>query len=356
MTYIYLNFIFFTLKRYHHTYIFDEDPLHQLVRFEKITTKDLRIVAKGLQDLGQSNDAQSVYTLAEHLKSGIGFLMTDISPINFQDPELVATVISSKNEKLSGDVFSFLCNDASIKYIIKPEDSEDPTGEKCIHCVNYRRLLDDKKYIILSATVDEWIYKKLYGDRIEVIDLSNVEIKGKIVQFSNRSFSRSAMNNEKRLSTVNKFLQSLNTITFLKYKDKVVNSLEDIHFGKVEGFNSLSGEDFKVAGTFHLSRSHYLLFAKFLGIQLNSLDLVLRREMVNNNGFRFNFFTFENPDLRRIQFYFIEKELKQAVGRARLLDNENTVFVFSEYPIPRAKQFCLKEAPQVEQEYLAQVA
>jgi hypothetical protein len=60
---------------------------------------------------------------------------------------------------------------------------------------------------------------------------------------------------------------------------------------------------------------------------------------VHRNGLFFNFYTFENETMRNIQFYFIEEELRQAIGRARLIRNPDAdVLVLSNYPLPEAYQ------------------
>jgi hypothetical protein len=53
--------------------------------------------------------------------------------------------------------------------------------------------------------------------------------------------------------------------------------------------------------------------------------------------------TFDNPDLRRIQFHFIEEGLIQAVGRARMLRTGATVEVFSGFPLVGFEQRNLRE-------------
>ena len=53
--------------------------------------------------------------------------------------------------------------------------------------------------------------------------------------------------------------------------------------------------------------------------------------------------TYTDKILRDIQFYMIESELEQAVGRARLLRCNCIVNLFSDYP--------LKQAIQMESEY-----
>ena len=62
----------------------------------------------------------------------------------------------------------------------------------------------------------------------------------------------------------------------------------------------------------------------------------LSSQTVEHNGYRFTFTTFSNEDLRKIQFWMLESELEQAVGRARLLRNECTVHLFSNFPLSQA--------------------
>ena len=47
-------------------------------------------------------------------------------------------------------------------------------------------------------------------------------------------------------------------------------------------------------------------------------------------------FTYKNVLLRKIQMYMISSELEQCIGRARLLRKDNTVYVFSDFPVEQA--------------------
>ena len=58
------------------------------------------------------------------------------------------------------------------------------------------------------------------------------------------------------------------------------------------------------------------------------------KQEIFRNGFRFMFRTFENLSLQAIQFALIERELIQAVGRARLLRYDAKVYLFSNFPLP----------------------
>jgi hypothetical protein len=47
--------------------------------------------------------------------------------------------------------------------------------------------------------------------------------------------------------------------------------------------------------------------------------------------------TYKNEQLRELQLYFISKELEQCIGRARLLRNDCTVLVFSNFPVEQSE-------------------
>lgn len=59
--------------------------------------------------------------------------------------------------------------------------------------------------------------------------------------------------------------------------------------------------------------------------------------VVTHNGFRFRFMIYSDEFLRAIQFYMIESELEQAVGRVRLLRCDCTVNLFSDFPLRQAE-------------------
>jgi len=63
----------------------------------------------------------------------------------------------------------------------------------------------------------------------------------------------------------------------------------------------------------------------------------LKYQPVQHNGASFWFMTFERELLPNIQFWMIESELIQTVGRVRLpLEPNSTVNVFSNFPLPQA--------------------
>ena len=108
----------------------------------------------------------------------------------------------------------------------------------------------------------------------------------------------------------------------------------ELHFGNCAGCDTLKGKNIDVIGTPHQPEWIYKLFAYSLGYDVD--DGLKPNTVVVHNGFRFRFMTYADETLRAIQFYMIESELEQAVGRARLLRCDCTVNLFSDFPLKQA--------------------
>ena len=63
----------------------------------------------------------------------------------------------------------------------------------------------------------------------------------------------------------------------------------------------------------------------------------LKPRKIKRNGYSFLFITYSNEEMQNLQLFFIESELEQAIGRARLLNEECTVYVFCNYPCQQAE-------------------
>ena len=73
-----------------------------------------------------------------------------------------------------------------------------------------------------------------------------------------------------------------------------------------------------------------------MGIDFNEDEKMTSQDIIYN-GYAFKFTTFQNEDLRAVHFWMLESELEQAVGRARLLRNECTVHLFSNFPLSQSE-------------------
>lgn len=101
------------------------------------------------------------------------------------------------------------------------------------------------------------------------------------------------------------------------------------------GIDKIKGQDLVIIGTPHNNERVYKLIGRYLGFDVN--NEAIHRRRIEYNGFSFNFTTYENPALRTIQLYYISSELEQAIGRARLLRESCTVFLFSNFPCSQAE-------------------
>ena len=187
--------------------------------------------------------------------------------------------------------------------------------------------LKNMKYIVLSATADEYIYSQYFGnDKICFYNCKQAEYDGTLKQYYKESYSRNYINkNEDVFDRVKKITGDIPTITFKAHSDGC-----EIHFGNSEGCNFMSGKDIAVVGTPHLAECVYKLMAYHIQDDISGES---HFRFTEHNGFKFWFHTYENELIRHIQFWLIESELEQSVGRARLLRNNCTVHLFSNFPL-----------------------
>lgn len=190
-----------------------------------------------------------------------------------------------------------------------------------------------KRCIMLSATADEDIHSILFP-HCRFVELPEAAYRGKVIQNHSQNFSRYYFEKDpsELFGQIVEEHRDCNFITFKKFMSCIdVPNDRKMYFGKALGINSFSGKDLVVIGTPHLPEFVYLLVAENLG--KNACKGTLAQRKLTRNGYSFHMMTFKDEFMQKIQTYFIESELEQAVGRARLLDNDCTVFVYSRYPV-----------------------
>lgn len=125
-------------------------------------------------------------------------------------------------------------------------------------------------------------------------------------------------------------MEESHVITFMN------QNIGQLHFGNTEGSNSLEGDDILVIGTPYHAPFLYKLVAHSIRLDFDE-DEEMTMQMVEHNGYRFWFNTFTDENLRSVQFWMIESELEQAIGRARLLRHDCTVHLFSNFPLKQSE-------------------
>ena len=307
--------------------VFDEDPLTSLFLAMKTTSlSDIKSLMLGITDSADKGILASILELA--IKSTINTLveLPDFAFNNYEAIENAAVY----DRNIQGNVLDFL----NCKHFLMDLDDKSK-----LNFINVHFPPEDKKVIILSATANEWIYKLLFGIRIEFYDLGPIELKGKLVQDTTYTFSQQNMLKPEVLKYATDRIEERMVITFQSCIAKFKNSYTDIYFGNCQGKDGYKNRPLAIIGTMHVNPATYVLYAKSLGLDFKPEDYRMGMRRVHHNGMDFNFFTFENELLRNLQFYFIERELRQAIGRARLIREENAdVMLFSNYPLPEADQ------------------
>ena len=126
----------------------------------------------------------------------------------------------------------------------------------------------------------------------------------------------------------------------ITFKKLALNS--EIHFGKAEGFDGYKGRDIAVIGTPHKPPVVYKLAGAMFGYDTTG---ELNNYQVERNGFSYTMMTYKDKDMQNLQLYFIDSELEQAIGRARILRYDCTVYLYSNYPCQQAE---LHDEPYLE--------
>ena len=301
------------------TLIFDEDPLEAVLKLNTVKIGDF------IELEGAGNNSAELVAITDTLRA-LGATQIIETPLFALDMDSLVETIA--NSSLDSNIIDFLNSD----YLFK-----DAHNKNVIHYINRRDIPKTNKLFIMSATASVNIYKKIYGDRLEVIELMDVEQKGEVIQNTRKSYSRQQL--AKKPAEIVKLVGDLPVITFMKFKDMFENAVEGMHFGNCAGYDTLNGQDIAVVGTPHFNNVIYVMYAKALGLKVKPNDMIMSYQMIQYGGFKFKFMTYDNLELRNIQLGLIESELIQAIGRARTLRTDATVHLYSTLPLRQATKF-----------------
>jgi len=311
--------------------IIDEDIIFNSIFRSKVTIKipTLKKLAKKIAPA--SAISRKIKQALKHAKTGEGLFTLPKVDWDWDDDDGIP---------LGFDMPSFA---AATHFISRKtsdhEDEDDPQGEciTYIKPVGFKKNIMNTKVIMLSATADEKICRYYFGDnRVNFQECKTAKYLGTLNQHYDRSYSRSnIVKDSSVISKIKKATGFLHTITFKKFKHLLPNR-DELHIGNTEGRDHLKGENIDVIATPHQPEWIYKLCAYSLGLDFDEDAMLKPGTTVDHNGYRFRFMTYEDEVLRAIQFYFIESELEQCVGRARLLRCNCTVNLFSNFPLRQA--------------------
>lgn len=208
----------------------------------------------------------------------------------------------------------------------------DRVHEEIMFCEKIE--LPPRKMIILSASVNEKLYEDVSGggERVRFRNIPEVKYKGHVIQYTAHTMSRKCIKTAGTEKVQQKIKEITGDVPVISFK--MIDTDLDIHFGKTEGFDNLKGKDIAIVGTPHNRPALYKLLGEALGY--NTAGNITNHRVERNN-YEFRIMTFADKSMRNLQLFLIETELEQAIGRARVLREDCTVYVFSNYPCKQAE-------------------
>ena len=231
------------------TYVFDEDVFGSLVRITVVRKKDA-IAVRDTTGKGNGNKDVAIHNhLDGTLQSGDGIVCT-IQPMRYSQKALHKVLLAEQS--VSSPVEALF---TGLAYLIEGDT---------VYVLEREHLREDHKYVILSATANETIYRKLFGDRLEFVDLSGTQQQGKLILHPERSYSKSSIQGKTAdfVSAVVRDVQMYTLDGIICFKDLAVEkdgrtllkgTEEDIPvlatFGALEGSGLISGKE--IGGIWH---------------------------------------------------------------------------------------------------------
>ncbi len=252
----------------HDTIIFDEDPLPLILDVDTLKIADLKRIKKKSRSrlfgryTTQLIELQRFLELVEE-----GEILT--LPEEFNIDISNEWMLFMQTEGIETNIMKFL----NCAYFYKDENDRD-----LIHFIRKEELPTDKKIIIMSATIPVEIYKELYGERVRVIDISDVTHTGTITQHVRYSYSRNSL--AQRLDQIKEKLPDRPTITFKSFHEQIEGASSDMWFGNCSGYNQYTGTSINVLGTPHKNNAQYLLIGKVLGYNVDQFNREFRMQIV----------------------------------------------------------------------------
>jgi hypothetical protein len=321
----------------HDTIIYDEDCIGSLVSINHLYLEDLNRVI--FEESVINEDLLKIYLDLKKAQKKV-LIKKDF---NFKITEDLLEILVKR--KGVSNILDFFQSDY---YFIEEISNNTSTGTKVTYG-KFRDFPKDKKIIILSSTIDIYLYIRRFGSRIKIYEIPDVVGVGEIIQYTRFSNSKQSLNFRSKTPLLEKIRDEFvitfkNESDFFNAEHHKKNPIKNVYFGNCRCYNLLSGMNIHVVGTYHHNQAYYFFLAKFSGIELDfEEDTKIKNQVVTWKGIRFTFFAYDHPVLRQIQFNCIEGELIQAIGRARTIRRMCTVTCYSNFPLTISDQFITKD-------------
>lgn len=212
------------------------------------------------------------------------------------------------------------------------------------------------QYTILSDSIDKKTLKRLFSENIRedesnlhYIDTPPVKLLGRIHQRPlqdrehNQSHSKASINRTETRERITEDLKDKTIgaiITYKEAKQRYNEALDleapAVHYGNTLGSNELRGTNTAIIGEWNLPE-HEIINLYLLDnpeTEPEKLDLRKGKVQVTRHGITATMWTYKNEGLRDIHLREDEKQLRQAIGRARAVRENVDVYVYARIPLP----------------------
>jgi hypothetical protein len=212
-----------------------------------------------------------------------------------------------------------------------------------IVCHRYRNI-PSGTVTVLSGTLQEDFAELVLQRKINYFDLGNIGLKGEIIMYMGNSYSRKKVKETlESIAEYRSLIQTHKDCNFVVHKEFEILLEEEgiprgriMHFGGTEGRNDFIGKDLCVIGTPYVHPDTVRDYAWCIGYDCPE-KITPRYQKVQFGGYEFFETTFDDKVLRTIHLQMIYEQLVQAVYRARPIDNDCKVYVYSAFPIMGTK-------------------
>lgn len=200
----------------------------------------------------------------------------------------------------------------------------------------------NKKIILTSATpAPEFFYKNIFNKEIKLTKIDFVKLRGKLIQYYDMSSFRKNLKDDEYIKKIDKIKEIEDIDCVISYKAFNEKLEAVLNFGNLEGINAYSGQNILVAGTYLVNSTICQLIAHMFDSPESSNFSVYEPENVkqykiNFDGIEQLFTTYSNEKARDYQLWQCWKTTEQAIGRARLINNDCKVVLLSKLIHPLA--------------------
>lgn len=192
---------------------------------------------------------------------------------------------------------------------------------------------DNKKYICLSATPNEFLFNKY---QFKILKTETPELKANIINIPLNT-SKTALSNLDIKNTINRMLSEKKIECVVSYRNMtLLNQTYSIYFRCGMGTNKFDNKYKNVAivGTPMNGKEYfYNLSIQSDKLELSYSDYEMDTKEIQINNTNMNYLTFKNTWLADEHLHQIENEIVQIIGRFRPIQNNVNIYLFSKLPI-----------------------